>query len=117
MTNQIPRRAHTFQPLDEAECMQLLHTRAVGRIAFDADDGIQVYPVNHVVYDGNVYFRVSPYSRIVKQLQHSSQVSYQVDDFDEFLRAGWSVLLLGTGELVDVHEAMQVLPSTDFPEP
>ena len=117
MTSEASRRPHTFQTLDETECMTLLTSMAVGRVAFESKDGIVVYPVNHVVHDGHIYFRTSPYGDIVESLQHRPRVSFQVDDHDEFLRAGWSVLAMGYAELVDPHEALVSLPSTEHPEP
>ena len=117
MTNQAPRKDGTFQTIDAAECMTLLASTAVGRVAFDSGDGIAVYPVNHVVHDGQVYFRTSPYAAIVSALLHTGRASFEVDEVDEFLRSGWSVLVQGTAELVDPHEALVSLPSTEHPEP
>ncbi len=117
MTSQIPRRAHTFQALEVDECTRLLGCMLVGRVAFADDDGIVVYPVNHVLHDGALYFRTSPHARIVSRLQRDRQISFQVDEVDEFLRAGWSVLVRGHAELVDADEVADVLPSIDHPEP
>lgn len=117
MTSQTPRRAASFQTIDTDECMTLLESREVGRVAFSGEDGILVFPVNHVVHEGHIYFRTSPYALIVEKLQRGGRVSFQVDDVEEFLRAGWSVLVMGTAELVDPHDALQTLPSTHHPDP
>lgn len=117
MTTEGTRKPHTFQEIDQDECLTLLASRAVGRIAFNGPEGILVLPVNHVVHEGNIYFRTTPYGAIVQRLQHEHPVSYQVDDFDEYLRAGWSVLVQGTGDLVETHEALVSLPSIEHPEP
>jgi nitroimidazol reductase NimA-like FMN-containing flavoprotein (pyridoxamine 5'-phosphate oxidase superfamily) len=117
MTAQHPHRPHTFQDLEVQECLSLLGSRAVGRVAFNTTDGIQVLPVNHVLHEGDVYFRTTPYAAIVQRLQHSQEVSFQVDDFDEFLRAGWSVLVTGAAEPLDAHEAWMTLPSAEHPDP
>jgi nitroimidazol reductase NimA-like FMN-containing flavoprotein (pyridoxamine 5'-phosphate oxidase superfamily) len=117
MTAQNPHRPHTFQELDVPECLSLLGSHAVGRVAFTTTEGIQVLPVNHVLHNGDVYFRTSPYAAIIERLQHSQEVSFEVDDFDEYLRAGWSVLIVGVAEPIDPHEALVSLPSTEHPEP
>jgi nitroimidazol reductase NimA-like FMN-containing flavoprotein (pyridoxamine 5'-phosphate oxidase superfamily) len=117
MTIHGSRRPNTFRELDVQECLSLLASRSVGRVAFMGDDGILVFPVNHVLHEGAIYFRTSPYAALVERLRHTDRMSFQVDDFDEYLRAGWSVLVVGTAEVVEPHEALVSLPSTEHPEP
>jgi uncharacterized protein len=117
MTMQGSRKPHTFQDIDPEECLSLLTSRSAGRVAFNSEDGIMVLPVNHVVHDGDVYFRTSAYGVIAEALRHHEQLTFQIDDHDEFLRAGWSVLVIGPAEVVDPHEALVSLDSTEHPEP
>jgi hypothetical protein len=117
MSSQTPRRAATFQTIDADECMTLLEGHQIGRIAFPGEDGILVFPVNHVVHGGDIYFRTSPYALVVEKLQHGGKVSFEVDDVDEYLRAGWSVLVMGSADLLDPHEALETLPATGHPDP
>jgi nitroimidazol reductase NimA-like FMN-containing flavoprotein (pyridoxamine 5'-phosphate oxidase superfamily) len=92
-------------------------SRSAGRVAFNTEDGVLVLPVNHVLHDGDVYFRTSSYGAIAEGLRRHEQLTFQIDDVDEFLRAGWSVLVIGPAEVVDPHEALVSLDSTEHPEP
>ena len=97
--------------LTEAECLELLATRQVGRLAYCDQDGPLAVPVNYVIHDGNVLFRTSPHTSL-GQHAPSAAVAFEVDEIDDFTQSGWSVLLRGTAELVeDVHD----LPPEDRP--
>src|SRR5262249_44408932 len=82
------------EDLDEAEGAELLGTRQVGRVAYNDPDGPVVMPVNYVLQDGMVLFRVAPYSRLADRLRDNA-ASFQVDHVDEEARTGWSVLVRG----------------------
>jgi uncharacterized protein len=82
------------EELAEAECLQLLGTKQVGRVAYSDPDGPVVMPVNYVLQDGMVLFRVAPYSRLADRLRDGA-ASFQVDQVDEEARTGWSVLVRG----------------------
>jgi len=86
-----------FEELAADECLRLLKTRKVGRIAWSASPAPPVLPVNYTVVDGAIWFRTAPYSSIVKALEED-KVSFQVDEIDEFLACGWSVLVIGSAE-------------------
>jgi nitroimidazol reductase NimA-like FMN-containing flavoprotein (pyridoxamine 5'-phosphate oxidase superfamily) len=93
-----------LRELDASECLELLGTRSVGRVAFCAEDGPVVLPVNYVVHDGDVLFRTSPHNSIARHV-HSMPTAFQVDEIDDFTQSGWSVLVRGTAELIeDVHD-------------
>ena len=108
--------AYTFHDIPEQECWSLLESRHVGRVAFEGDDGLMVFPVNHAVHESMVYFRTSAYASIVTRLRRDDRASFQIDDLDEYLRAGWCVLVVGTAELLDPGES-DALPSFENPEP
>jgi len=90
-----PRPMGRFDELDEAECLRLLTSKHVGRVAWCGSRGPQVLPVNYTIVDGSVVFRTSPYSQLAKAL-YENDTAFQVDDVDEFLQAGWSVLVVGS---------------------
>ena len=46
--------------LDRAECMQLLATQSVGRVAYATDAGARILPVNYVLGADCVIFRTVP---------------------------------------------------------
>ncbi|ANH39228.1 Pyridoxamine 5'-phosphate oxidase [Nocardioides dokdonensis FR1436] len=84
--------------LDEATCWRLLASRPVGRLAWCQAAGPVLVPVNHTVEDRTVVVRTAPWASMVAQVD-DSPVAYQVDDFDQVTREGWSVLVRGTAEV------------------
>jgi nitroimidazol reductase NimA-like FMN-containing flavoprotein (pyridoxamine 5'-phosphate oxidase superfamily) len=86
--------------LAEAECLELLATRQVGRLAYCDQDGPLAVPVNYVVHDGMVLFRTSPHTSL-GQHARSAAVAFEVDEIDDFSQSGWSVLVRGPAEYVD----------------
>jgi len=102
-----------LRDLDTPECLELLATRTVGRVAFCTDDGPVVLPVNFVVHEGGVLFRTSPHNTIARHV-NGTKAAFQVDEIDDFTQSGWSVLLTGTAELV---EDVQVIPAEGRPVP
>jgi nitroimidazol reductase NimA-like FMN-containing flavoprotein (pyridoxamine 5'-phosphate oxidase superfamily) len=103
-----------LRDLSESECLQLLASRSLGRLAYLDDDGPVVLPVNYVVHDGTVLFRTSPHSA-VGRIVPTQTAGFEVDDIDEDTRSGWSVLVRGPATVVEVDE----LPATaeDRPSP
>ena len=82
------------EELAERECLELLGTKQVGRVAHNDPEGPVVVPVNYVVQDGMVLFRIAPYSSLADRLR-DGPASFQVDHVDEDARTGWSVLVRG----------------------
>ena len=80
--------------LTEAECRELLTTKTVGRVAHNDPEGPVVVPVNFVLHDGMVLFRILPQSRLADRLRDGA-ASFEVDHIDESARTGWSVLVRG----------------------
>ncbi len=95
---------HPSTELPRAECMRLLATKSVGRVGFQTDNGLRIFPVNYVLLDDRIVFRTVPYGVIARSVR-GAHVAFEVDDLDEELRAGWSVLAVGRCErLEDVGE-------------
>ena len=86
--------AARVEELSEDECWELLGGRNVGRVAYSDPDGPVVIPVNYVLFEGTVMFRIAPYSRLADRLRDGA-ASFQVDQVDEEARTGWSVLVRG----------------------
>lgn len=109
------RGSGRFEELTTEECWKLLAGHRVGRIAWSGVRGLQVMPVNYTVVDQAILFRTSPTSGIAKAL-YEAEAAFQVDDVDEFLQSGWSVLVQGSTTYLDTPED---LPHdlSDRPEP
>lgn len=97
--------------LSEAECRQLLETHRFGRIAVSGPDGLVIFPVNYVYSDGHLAIRTDPGAKLDGAVQ--SQVAFEIDDVDELMRTGWSVVVTGSAyEVTDsLDEASELLRS------
>lgn len=93
------------------DCWALLKDVQVGRVAWSRPQGPAVVPVNLTLLDGALWLRTSPGSELVREAL-DRPVSIEVDEVDVATRSGWSVLVLGTAEVVmgeDVPEHLHVL--------
>jgi nitroimidazol reductase NimA-like FMN-containing flavoprotein (pyridoxamine 5'-phosphate oxidase superfamily) len=90
--------------LSPAECRTRLGSRPVGRIVFVDARGPVALPVNHVVDGDSIVFRTSAWSSVLAS-KYAGEVGFEVDDFDDDERAGWSVLVSGrVSQVVDDAE-------------
>jgi uncharacterized protein len=97
-------------------CAELLVTRPVGRVAVCTPDGPRIIPVNYSVVDGAIIFRTTPYS-VLGVHAWSSQLAFEVDDFDAETAAGWSVVATGRGSLIEDSDELNRIRHLWDPKP
>ncbi len=91
-----------LEPLDHRDCLRLLSSSAIGRVAFVVSGRPQALPVNYVIDDdGTVVFRTT--ARSILTAIDGQPVVFEVDGFDARLRTGWSVCVHGAGRDVSGH--------------
>jgi nitroimidazol reductase NimA-like FMN-containing flavoprotein (pyridoxamine 5'-phosphate oxidase superfamily) len=100
-----------FNPLTQSECIRLLETHSLGRLAWQAADSQQVRPINYAFRSGAVYFRTSP-AGILSELVRPTDVALEVDDLDQHKRTGWSVIVYGRARAVAAP--MEVLEQSEI---
>jgi nitroimidazol reductase NimA-like FMN-containing flavoprotein (pyridoxamine 5'-phosphate oxidase superfamily) len=83
------------------DCWALLEEAEVARIAWRSGDGIGLVPVNYVVVDGALWFRTDAESELARGCGGQSVV-VEVDHVDTESGDGWSILVHGVPELIDV---------------
>src|SRR6266508_3782482 len=105
-----------FQHLPPEECRDFLAAKSVGRVAFNGSDSPRVLPVNYVVLRGDIFFRTAAESALANAMR-GSRVAFQIDDIDEFLESGWSVLAVGDADLVDDPDLRVELWGDEGPKP
>lgn len=105
-----------FQHLPTEECRELLAAKSVGRVGFNGPDGPQILPVNHVIYQDDIYFRTAAESAIARAMP-DSRVAFEVDDIDELMQRGWSVLATGDADLVHDPDLLVELWGDQGPKP
>jgi nitroimidazol reductase NimA-like FMN-containing flavoprotein (pyridoxamine 5'-phosphate oxidase superfamily) len=97
-----------LEVLDMEECLELLASVPIGRVAMVDGGEIAVLPVNHVVDDGRVCFRTAPGAKLdAGIMQHV--VTFEADDFDDDARTGWSVIVKGRADLVTDPDELERL--------
>jgi len=84
-------------PLDD--CLRLLASVPLGRIAFQSEGELIVLPVNHAVDGQSVVFRTASGSKL-SAAESENVVTFEADEYDARRRAGWSVVVTGHAEFV-----------------
>lgn len=81
--------------LDRAECLALLATQRLGRLAVAAepDLGPHVVPVNYAVLRESILLRSAPGTKL--RCLVTEPVTFEVDSFDPYMGTGWSVVVEG----------------------
>ena len=85
--------------LDEVECLRLLTTASMGRVAFTEGALPAVQPVCFVLDGHEVFIATRPGSKIAAA-SRGAVVAFEVDDFDVESRTGWNVTLVGPSRLI-----------------
>jgi nitroimidazol reductase NimA-like FMN-containing flavoprotein (pyridoxamine 5'-phosphate oxidase superfamily) len=111
-------REHLFQgelvEMPRPECLKKLAATRVGRVAYNSEEGPVVVPVNGRVIDTDVFLRTRAGSPLALALR-DTKASYEVDGFDQFEQAGWSVLVQGDASWAEATE-LPAYPS-EWPVP
>ncbi|MFN3256411.1 MAG: pyridoxamine 5'-phosphate oxidase family protein [Ilumatobacter sp.] len=97
--------------LGEVECLRLLRSVEVGRLAVRlSDGGVDVFPVNFVIDDGTVLFCTAAGTKL-SSIQVEPIVAFEADHFDWYERTAWSVVVKGT--TVQVTDPAEILELRD----
>lgn len=92
--------------LDPSQCWALLRTQRVGRVAFLAEDGIVLLPVNFVVDGGSIVFRTAAGSKLEAATKRVD-AAFEVDGTSEDAAVAWSVVLRGSlAPILGLHEVL-----------
>jgi len=85
--------------LTSAECLELLASTPVGRIAFLHDGDVVILPINIGLWNRSIVFSTQPGSKLDTAVM-ARQVSVEVDEWNSTTHEGWSVLAKGTASTV-----------------
>src|SRR3954469_5286993 len=80
--------------LDPTDCMRLLSSVRLGRVAWTGADGPQVLPVNHTVLDGQTS-SAQPSTAPLLTPPGTTGSAFEADELDDRMASGWSVLAVG----------------------
>jgi nitroimidazol reductase NimA-like FMN-containing flavoprotein (pyridoxamine 5'-phosphate oxidase superfamily) len=102
--------------LTEQECHDLLGTVPFGRIVFTDRALPAIQPVNFVLADGEVIILTSAGSKLAAAARNAV-VAFEIDQFDQKLATGWSVVVIGHARVITEEEdlaRMRTLPLTPW---
>lgn len=94
------------EPLSWEECLDLLRTGSIGRIAVTHRALPAIVPVNYTISGGRVVFRTEPGGMLARACA-DTVVAFEVDELDRSGRSGWSVLVVGMAELLTGSAALR----------
>jgi nitroimidazol reductase NimA-like FMN-containing flavoprotein (pyridoxamine 5'-phosphate oxidase superfamily) len=98
----------SIEVLPRDECLELLQSATIGRIAYCAGDEARIVPVNFLVYYDEVVVRTS-YGGKLAAAVHGAVMTFQVDHADPRTRTGWAVTVTGQARFVDRLEDVTLL--------
>jgi uncharacterized protein len=82
--------------VSEEDCLDLLRSQRIGRLALVVDGRIEIFPVNYAVDGRAVLFRTNDGRKL--RGSGSSEVAFEVDSIEADAHAGWSVVIHGHPE-------------------
>jgi nitroimidazol reductase NimA-like FMN-containing flavoprotein (pyridoxamine 5'-phosphate oxidase superfamily) len=98
-----------LQKLEEAECRSLIAPGGIGRLVFAGRWDLTVLPVNYKIREGAILFRTAQNGATDEDLRTGIanaeyRVAFEIDNFDQQAREGWSVLVQGPAHHLDSEE-------------
>ncbi|MDQ2942735.1 MAG: pyridoxamine 5'-phosphate oxidase family protein, partial [Candidatus Dormibacteraeota bacterium] len=93
-----PPQLERFEVLDVHQCLEFLHSGDLGRVAFETDGDIDIFPVNYACTGEIVVFRTASMTRL--QRSPRVRVTFEVDSWNPLTGVGWSVMLKGSAHEV-----------------
>ena len=82
--------------LTEDDCLALLQSREVGRIAFEFEGKVEIFPVNYGMHGRTIVFRTGPGTKL--DAVPKTAVAFEIDSWDAESGIGWSVVAKGRAE-------------------
>jgi uncharacterized protein len=93
-----PDRRH--EPLVREDCLRLLATTGIGRLAYTQAALPAVRPVSYSLDGDEVLIPATPGSPLLGAV-HGSVVAFEADAYDVIARTGWTVTVVGPSRVLD----------------
>lgn len=101
-----------IQNLSGEESLELLATKTFGRLVVRRNDDMDLFPLNYLVHEGEIYFRTAEGSKLFS-LTLNNDVLFEADNVDGDSQEAWSVVVKGTARTLSSNaeiEAADQLP-------
>lgn len=102
--------------LEPVECLRLLRSGVVGRVALSTPEGPHIVPVNYAIFEDTIVVRTSTYS-LLGTYGRNAMLAFEVDDVDHDRHVGWSVVARGRAWAELDTEAIAAMRSAWRPHP
>jgi nitroimidazol reductase NimA-like FMN-containing flavoprotein (pyridoxamine 5'-phosphate oxidase superfamily) len=96
MSTPTPPAEPRLEELSHDECVKRLRSTQLGRIGFLYEGNVEVRPVNYRFHEGTVVLRTA-YETVLDHID-GQDVVFEIDEADEHVGTGWSVLVYGPVE-------------------
>jgi nitroimidazol reductase NimA-like FMN-containing flavoprotein (pyridoxamine 5'-phosphate oxidase superfamily) len=93
--------SESLEMLSEDECLGLLRSHAIGRIAFAFEGKVEIFPVNYGVEGRVIVFRTGAGTKL--HALRGVEVAFEIDGWDPDLGIGWSVVARGGAEEITTN--------------
>ena len=84
--------------LSDEECRERLAGEELGRLALNVGNRLDIYPVNFVYSNGDIFFRTAPGTKLLELTIHTDVV-FEVDGHTDY--DAWSVVARGVAERLE----------------
>jgi nitroimidazol reductase NimA-like FMN-containing flavoprotein (pyridoxamine 5'-phosphate oxidase superfamily) len=102
------RMEGSLEVLSESECMDLLATHHLGRLAVVVEDHPLIFPVNYALGDRIVAIRTADGTKLAAA--RNAHVAFEIDGCDVAAGHAWSVLVQGVAyEITEAADRQSVL--------
>ena len=102
-----------IEVMDRSECLELLGTTDIGRIAVvDAGHPV-IFPVNYAMDGEHIVFRTAPGTKFDATVR-GTPVAFEIDWTDQGSRAAWSVVVTGWARVVEAPEELARAEALDL---
>lgn len=101
-----------IQNLSDEESLELLATKTFGRLVVRRKDDMDLFPLNYLVHEGEIYFRTAEGAKLFS-LTLNNDVLFEADNVDGDSQEAWSVVVKGTARTLSSNaeiEAADQLP-------
>lgn len=102
-----------IEVIDRDECLDLLGSDEIGRLAVIDGTRPVIFPVNYVLDGEDIVFRTAPGTKVEQGPR--SPACFEIDGFDRPHRAGWSVVVTGRLEELTRYDAAHFAHASELP--
>lgn len=99
--------------IDRDECLELMASDEIGRLAVIDGARPLIFPVNYVLNGEDIVFRTAPGTKVEQGPR--SPACFEIDSIDRPHRAGWSVLVTGRLEELTPYDSAHFVQASELP--